>query len=61
MDEVIESTINETLEMIGNELEGSNIDSDYSGSTLCMVLIVGDVGWFANLGDSRAILINHDT
>jgi serine/threonine protein phosphatase PrpC len=46
--------------MIANELEASNIDSQYSGSTICMVFIIGDVAWFANLGDSRAILINHD-
>jgi len=25
-----------------------------------MVLIVGDIAYFANLGDSRSIIINHE-
>ena len=60
MEDIIENTIHETFEMLSSELESSNIDSEYSGSTVCMLIIVGNVGWFANLGDSRAIVINHD-
>ena len=47
-----------TLNKICNSIMSSEIDTSKSGSTFCMVQIAGDRVITANIGDSRAILIN---
>ena len=40
-------------------LSKTHIDSDYSGTTCCTVLFMGDLIYTANSGDSRAILCSY--
>ena len=53
---MIEKTIRESVECTAEELRSSNVDCLDSGSTLVFVLIVNSVGYFANIGDSRAVV-----
>eukprot|EP00736_Rhodelphis_marinus_P006263 Rmarinus@m.8570 len=43
-----------------NKIHVSKIDASFSGTTACVGWVIGRDLYVANLGDSRAILVNHD-
>lgn len=52
--EIIRQAFNE----VENEIKESQYDSEFSGSTCCLVFLIGEKLICANVGDSRGILVN---
>jgi len=50
--------LSDIVNKIDKDLESSPIESKHSGSTLIIILIVGNTLYVSNTGDSRAIMIS---
>merc|ERR1712228_1148794 len=53
-----EQAIKSTVDKIVETLRKSNINTTFSGTTLCFSLIVNDCVYTANIGDSRVIMVS---
>ena len=56
----LKNYLESTIQSVSGFVLSSNIDTDYSGSTLCMVLISGNHLICGNIGDSRCIIGKYD-
>ncbi|CAK60007.1 unnamed protein product (macronuclear) [Paramecium tetraurelia] len=56
----LESNIFRAFEITNNELCNSEIDTNLSGSTTVSLLMIKDIIYSANVGDSRAIMCRFD-
>ena len=52
----VKRALNSAILQCNAELKGINLDINFSGTTLILVLIRGKKIWCANVGDSRAVL-----
>ena len=52
----VKTALHTAIVKCNQDLQGINLDTNFSGSTLIVVLIKGQKLWCANVGDSRAVL-----